>query len=87
MTIDDVLPKVRMSLVIEVDEASMVATAVLDGFGEPLRAVGMAPLTPDRDPGCPSFTPEIAVARALGELHHQLLERVHERIDRAGSDI
>ena len=87
MIVDEVLPKVRMSLIIELDGASMVATAVLDGFGEPLRAVGMAPLTPDRDPGCPSFTPEIAVARALADLHHRLLEMVHERIDRAGSDV
>lgn len=83
----DVLPKVRMSLALEADTEAITATAVLDGFGERFRVHGSAPQSPDRDPVCPNFAPELAVARALSELHHQLLERVHEHIDRSMGDI
>ena len=30
---------------------------------------------------------ELAVARALDEIHHQLMETIHERIDRSADDV
>ena len=83
----DVLPKVRMHLELEDIGESITAIVVLDGLGEPFRAVGSAAQSPDRDPSRPSLAPELAVVHALSDLQHQLLERVHEHIDRSTGDI
>jgi len=83
----DVLPKVRMHLELESEGESVTATAVLDGFGEPFHASGSAAQSRDRDPARPNLAAELAVVRALSDLHHQILERVHERIDRSMGDI
>jgi Domain of unknown function (DUF1876) len=85
----EVLPKVRIGVTLEAADDAILATATLGGFAEPLRGHGSAPLSrhTGHDRGLPDFTAELAVARAIRDLYHEILESIHERVDRSIGDI
>lgn len=65
----------RWTVAIEIDEhdGRTRATARLDAGATELTGVGLARLSPD-DQDVPQIGDELAVARALSELAHQLLD-------------
>ena len=76
-------PTKRWNVAIEIDEhdGRTRAMARLDAGTAELTGVGMARLSPeDRD--VPQIGDELAVARALSELSHQLLEATAADIER-----
>jgi hypothetical protein len=62
------------------DEDKTRADAVLEGSGEQIRGWGRARRNPI-DPDVPAVGEEIAAARALQDLAHQLLERAAHLIE------
>lgn len=83
----DVLPKVRVNVTVETEDETVTATAVVDGISRTFRAVGNAPYSTAGTRPVPRIAPELAVARALHVLYHEMMESIHERIDRAYEDI
>jgi hypothetical protein len=73
----------RWNVAIEIDEEDGRTRAVarLDAGGAELTGVGLARRSPD-DPDVPKIGDELAVARALSELSHQLLDATAADIER-----
>lgn len=63
-----------------------VATVTLTGMGTDYMAEARAPRSHGNLTAAP-IDRELAVARALDEIHHQLMETIHERIDRSADDV
>jgi Domain of unknown function (DUF1876) len=75
--------KKRWNMTIEIDEhdGRTRATARLDAGAVELTGVGLARLSPE-DQDVPQIGDELAVARALSELAHQLLDATAMDIER-----
>ena len=73
----------RWNVAIEIDEQDGRTRAVarLDAGAAELTGVGMARRSPE-DPDVPRIGDELAVARALSELSHQLLDATAADIER-----
>ncbi len=73
----------RWNVAIEIDEEDGRTRAVarLDAGGAELAGVGLARRSPD-DPDVPKIGDELAVARALSELSHKLLDATAADIER-----
>ena len=73
----------RWNVTIDIDEhdGRTRATARLDAGATELTGVGLARLSPE-DQDVPQIGDELAVARALSELAHQLLEATATDIER-----
>jgi hypothetical protein len=67
---------------IDEDEAVTLVHVVLDLRGDHFDATGKAKRNPT-DPNVPVIGEELALARALGMLEEQLVDRVYARIDGA----
>lgn len=83
----DVLPKVRVNVTVETGDETVSATATVDGLSRTYQAVGNAPYRNTGAHPMPRIGPELAVARALHVLYHDMMESIHERIDRSYEDI
>lgn len=70
---------VSLSIHLSEDQDHTMATARLDLHGELFECAGTADRNPADDPR-PLIGEEIAIARALSELQHQLLEAAWGRI-------
>ena len=81
-----VLPKVRMSVSWLAHEGTMTASVKLEGLGEAYESEGVAPVTHGAT-AIPTIASELAMARALNDLQHQIMGRLHERIDRSTDDV
>lgn len=80
----DPIPSVELHVEFDPAPDAVNATVTMDGLGPTCKATGHAPRAvhhPDAE-----MDYELAVSRALSALEHQLMERVHERIDRATID-
>jgi hypothetical protein len=73
----------RWNIAIEIDEQDgrTRATARLDAGSTELTGVGLARRSPE-DPDVPQIGDELAVARALSELSHRLLDATAADIER-----
>ena len=73
----------RWSVAIEIDEhdGRTRAVARLEGGAAELTGVGLARRSPE-DPDVPQIGDELAVARALSELSHQLLDATASDLER-----
>ena len=67
---------------IDEDESMTLAHVTLDLRGDHFDATGKAKRNPT-DPNVPVIGEELALARALGMLEEQLIDRVYARIDGA----
>jgi hypothetical protein len=79
-------PGVTLTVTIRADADKTIADVTLGGLGATYRAEAEA----SRSHGKLTSSPidrELALARALDEIHHQLMESIHERIDRSADDI
>jgi hypothetical protein len=72
---------VTLSIHLEEDETTTVATAVLDLRGERFEAKGQARRNPI-DPVKPLIGEELAIARALRVLEGKITESAEEKIDK-----
>lgn len=80
-------PALRMTALIQRDGETIGAVIGLVGLGAPYEAHASAPVRHDRVPTETSLASELAMARAVNDLHHQMMKRIHERIDRSVDDI
>jgi hypothetical protein len=71
---------VVLSIHITEDESETVASATLDLRGDHFEAVGRARRNPI-DPPRPLIGEELAIARALGKLQHQVTEAAQDKIE------
>jgi hypothetical protein len=69
-----------LSIYISEDETSTTAVAVLDLRDDHFEASGNARRNP-ADPPKPLIGEELAIARALGQLQHQLVEAAWNKIE------
>lgn len=72
---------VVLSIHVTEDETETVAVARLDLHGEHFEATGQARRNPI-DPPKPMIGEELAIARALGLLQHQITESAQDKIER-----
>jgi hypothetical protein len=72
---------VNLSIHLVEDETETVATATLDLRGDHFEATGKARRNPI-DPSKPVIGEELAIARALRRLEHQISEAAEEKIER-----
>lgn len=72
---------VNLSIHLVEDETETVATATLDLRGDHFEATGTARRNPN-DPSKPVIGEELAIARALRRLEHQISEAAEEKIER-----
>jgi len=72
---------VVLSIHVTEDETETVAVARLDLRGEHFEATGQARRNPI-DPPKPLIGEELAIARALGLLQHQITESAQDKIER-----
>lgn len=72
---------VTLSIHLDEDETTTVATAILDLRGEHFEAKGRARRNPV-DPVKPLIGEELAIARALRVLESQITESAEEKIDK-----
>lgn len=72
---------VTLSITLEEDETTTVATAVLELRGDHFEAKGQARRNPV-DPVKPVIGEELAIARALRRLESQITEAAEEKIER-----
>jgi hypothetical protein len=70
-----------ISIAFTEDDDSTRADAVLELASERFHAVGRAKRSPD-DPNIPVIGEELAAARAVSDLSHQLLQAAADRIER-----
>ena len=80
----DRIPSVVLHVDFDPAPDAVNATVTMNGLGATCKATGHAPRAvhhPD-----PEMDYELAMSRALSALEHQLMERVHQRIDRAATD-
>ncbi len=78
-------PYVGMNVALETDPDSVKATVTLDGLGSGYEASAEAPRS-HREPDA-HIEFELAVSRALSRLQHNLMEQIHEKIDRTADDV
>lgn len=78
-------PEVTMTVSFEPGPDNVSATVTLDGLGLPYKATADA-WRSHRDPE-PNIEFALAVSRALSRLQHEIMESIHERIDRTTDDI
>jgi hypothetical protein len=86
MTTTDLPSDVNLTVAIRASEDTTIATVALGGLESDYLAEAEAP----RSHGKLTIAPidrELAVARALDAIHHQIMESIHERIDRSADDI
>ncbi len=86
MTQLDLSPDLTLTVAIRDEADKTIASIALGGLGTDYVAEAEAP----RSHGNLTIAPidrELAVARALDEIHHQLMESIHERIDRSADDV
>lgn len=72
---------VVLSIHVTEDETETMAVAKLDLRGEHFEAIGRARRNPI-DPPKPLIGEELAIARALGLLQHQITESAQDKIER-----
>lgn len=72
---------VTLSIHLSEDDTVTVATATLDLRGEHFEAVGRARRNPE-DPPRPVIGEELAIARALRGLEHEITESAQDKIER-----
>jgi Rv2632c-like len=77
-------PTVKMVVALETEPDTVTATVTLDGLETPYAASAEARRS-TREPDS-HIEVELAVSRALARLQHQIMERVHERINRSATD-
>lgn len=80
----DRIPTVELRVDFDPVADAVNATVTMDGLGPTCTSTGHAPRAVRRPD--PELDYELAVSRALSGLEHQIMERVHERIDRATTD-
>lgn len=78
-------PKVAMRVALREAPDNVTATVAIDGLGPGYEATAEAPRS-HQDPDT-HIEFELAVSRALNELEHRIMERIHERIDRTTDDV
>lgn len=71
---------VNLSIHLTEDETETVALARLDLHGDHFEAIGRARRNP-KDPPRPLIGEELAIARALHLLQHQITEAAQDKID------
>ena len=71
---------ITIEIGIDEDETTTLVHAMLDMRGEHFNATGKAKRNPS-DPSIPVVGEELALARALGSLEHQIIDAAYERID------
>jgi Rv2632c-like len=82
--VSDRIPSVVLHVDFDPTPDAVNATVTMDGLGPTCKATGHAPRAVRRPD--PEMDYELAMSRALSALEHQLMERVHQRIDRAATD-
>ena len=73
-------PTWRVEIVFSEEEARTRADAILEFGGQRFHGWGQAKRSPD-DPAVPVIGEELAAARALSDLSHQLVHAAAERIE------
>ena len=81
-----VLPKLTMSVASIAHAEELVSTVTLEGLGEPFLCSATAALNTTREESL-RIALELSIVRALRELEHELMERIHEGIDRFTDDV
>ncbi len=71
---------VTIQLHLEEDDTATLVHAVLNLRGDHFESVGTARRKP-ADPPMPVIGEELAIARALQDLTHKVMEAAHEKID------
>ncbi len=79
------IPKPAMTVSLKPGLETVAATVTLDGIG-PSFAVTAEAWRSDRAPD-PHIAFELALSRALSRLQHEIMESIHQRIDRATDDV
>lgn len=79
-------PRLTMNVASALEADELRTTVTLEGLGEPYAGSATASVT-RRDARSSGIAFELSVVRALQALQHEIMERVHERIDRATDDV
>lgn len=81
-----VLPRLTMSVATIAHPDELVTTITFEGLGEPYVCSATAPLSPSRETSL-RIGVQLGVVRALHNLEHEMMERIHEQIDRVTDDV
>ena len=81
----DRTPAVAMSVALHPHGDRVSATVTLDGLGAHYEASALAPVSKQQPAAGVEY--QLAVSRALSKIQHDLMESVHERIDRTTDDV
>lgn len=81
-----VLPKLTMTVASIVHADQLETTVSFEGLGEPHVCSATAAMNPSREASL-RIALELSVVRALHQLEHEIMERIHEGIDRVTDDI
>jgi hypothetical protein len=80
------LPKLTMSVASIAHPEELTTTITFDGLDEPYVCSATAPLNPRRETSL-RIALQLSVVRALHELEHEMMEHIHEQIDRVTDDV
>lgn len=81
-----VLPKLTMSVASIAHPDELGTTVTLGGLGAPYVCSARAALPPGGEASL-RMALELSVVRALHKLEHEMMERIHEGIDRITDDV
>jgi len=86
MTTIESTSEVTLGVAIRQEAGETLARVALGGLGPLYVSEARAPRSHGKLTAAP-IDRELAVARALDDIHHQLMVSIHERIDRTADDI